>query len=58
MTEPKNSKSNIHIESEDDTRTFDMYHYFSRRDMMLAAFVVVFLVLAGLYFFLSGFSVV
>lgn len=58
MTEPENSKSNTHPESEDETRTFDMYHFFSRKDMILAAIVIVLLVVAGLYFFLSGPKVV
>lgn len=58
MTEPKNSMSNKHPETEDETRTFDMYHFFSRKDMILAAIVIVLLVLAGLYFFLSGPKVV
>ncbi len=52
MTEPENSKSN------DETETFDMYHFFSRKDMILAAIVIVLLILAGLYFFLSAPKVV
>ncbi len=52
MTEPHNSKS------DDETRTFDMYHFFSRKDMVLAAIVIVFLILAGLYFALTKWSVI
>jgi hypothetical protein len=35
-----------------------MYHFFSRKDMVLAAVVIVFLLLAGLYFALTRFSAV
>lgn len=51
MTEPRNSKS-------DETKTFNMYHFFSRKDMVLAAVAIVFLLLAGLYFALTRFSAV
>lgn len=39
---------------DEENRTFDIYHFFSRKDMVLAALVIVFLILAGLYLFLSG----
>ncbi len=52
MTEPENSTSKTG--SNDETKTFDIYHFFSRKDMILAAVVIVLLMLAGLYFFLSG----
>lgn len=52
MTDPRNSQS------EDETKTFDMYHFFSRKDMVLAAIVIVFLILTGLYFALTRWSVI
>lgn len=55
MTEPENSKSHEE-QTPDEKRTFDMYHFFSRWDMMLAAVVIVLLILAGLYFVLTGFK--
>lgn len=48
MTDPENSKS------PDEKKTFDMYHFFSRWDMVLAAVVIILLMLATLYFVLTG----
>lgn len=43
-----------HEQSEDEKKTFDIYHFFSRWDMLLAAAVIILLIIAGLYFLLSG----
>ena len=39
---------------EDEKKTFDIYHFFSRWDMMLAAAVIIILLVVTLYFVLSG----
>lgn len=54
MTEPHNSKSHEEELTPDEKKTFDMYHFINRWDMMLAAAVIVVLILAGIYFFLTG----
>jgi len=53
MTEPENSMS-PEEKTPDEKKTFDMYHFFSRWDMLLAAAVIVILVLTGLYLLLTG----
>lgn len=41
-------------QTEDEKKTFDIYHFFSRWDMLLAAAVIILLIIAGLYFLVSG----
>lgn len=53
MTEPHNSQSHEEL-TPAEKKTFDMYHFFSRWDMMLAAAIIVLLILATLYFVLTG----
>lgn len=41
------------LKSSDEKRTFDMYHFFSRWDMLLAAGVIIALILAALYYYFT-----
>ncbi len=45
-------------QNEDDLKTFDMYHFFSRTDVLLAIIAVVGLLLLVLFFGFSGEPVV
>lgn len=49
MTDPENLMSHQE-QTPDEKKTFDMYHFFSRWDMMLAAAVIVLLMLFTLYY--------
>lgn len=54
MTEPENSQSNEEKLTPDEKKTMDIYHFFSRWDMMLFAAVVIILLLVGIYLYLTG----
>ena len=47
--EPENSKS-PEEKTPDEKKTFDMYHFFSRWDMMLAGGAILLLLLFTLYY--------
>ena len=44
----------VGAESLDESKTFDMYHFFSRKDVWLAAAVIILLLLAAIGMALSG----
>lgn len=51
MIDPQKTKS------PDDRKTFDMYHFFSRWDMLLAGGVIIALLLAALYYYFTPVTV-
>lgn len=53
MTDPEHSQSHQE-QTPDEKKTFDMYHFFSRWDMLLAAILIVFLIILALYLIMSG----
>lgn len=52
------SDENKTPDSEDEGATFDMYHFFSRKDVMLAAIVIICLLIYVLFKVFGGAHVV
>lgn len=53
MSEDKKEDLEI-LEGKDENVHFDMYHFFKRKDVVIAALVILALVLAALYFMMTA----